>query len=397
MAEQASYSEPYMGEAKGEKNRLLQQAVEMEKELMRMKRAEKVLRETEQRYLSLMDSAVFLCAILAPDGKFRAMNRRAEDFFGFQMKFATDVMLQSLSGPGYTRQVESMLEGAMEKPLHTTLPVIRADGSMCRLDMECSRTIYQGDVSIQVIAFDTTDLMKDKTDKSHIDDLELSPAYALRALNSCPGLLCFVVDRNSVLLYSTRGYREVTKRFLGHECTPGLPYPVSINTPFDLDLQDLIQGAFLGNTSTAGLVETSGSNNSWNVTAAPLVSSIGTIVGAIINLTPTGGRPSFGHLRSPQKPRNGESGTGTPALSHAEFLDVIPRMFFVVDDNARCIEANANFLSALKLTRDEVIGRSFDEFLLEGDPANDNTASDFARAVLEKSFDNLECKVASKD
>ena len=98
MAEHLPYPNAYMGEAKIEKNRLRQQVVEMERELMKMKRTEKVLREVEQRYLALMDSAVFLYVILAPDGDFRAMNLRAEDFFGFQMKFGADVTLQSHSG-----------------------------------------------------------------------------------------------------------------------------------------------------------------------------------------------------------------------------------------------------------------------------------------------------------
>jgi len=51
----------------------------------------------------------------------------------------------------------------------------------------------------------------------------------------------------------------------------------------------------------------------------------------------------------------------------------------------------------MKLTRDAVIGHSFKEFLVEEDPANENTALDFVRAVREKSFENLECKVSGKD
>jgi len=382
-----------MRETEGEKNKLLQNVVEMERELMKTKRAEKVLREMEQRYLTIMDSAVFLCFVLAPDGKFRAMNRRAEDFFGFQMKLGVDVTFQSFSGP----EAESMLKNAMKEPLHVTLPVICADKAVCWLDMECSCTVYHGDVSIQVMASDITGLMKGNTGKNLIpaDESESSPIYALQALNSCPGLLCFVVDKNSMLLYSTRGYREIARRFLGHECACGLPYPISLNTPFDLDLQDLIQGALLGSTSVASLTETGGRNNRWNVTGAPLVSSTGTIVGAIINLTSAGERAELERPQSPQKPPANTLRGGS--LSQAEFLNAIPRMFFVVDDNACCVEANANFLSALKLTRDEVIGHSFDEFLLDGDPVNENMASDFASAAREGSFENLECKVAGKN
>jgi len=398
MAEHAFYSEDYMEGADSEKNRLLQYIIELERELMRMKRAEKILREVEQRYLALMDSTVFLCVILAPDGKFRAMNRRAEEFFGFQMKFGTDVTLQSLSGPGYMGEIESMLKEAMDKPLHATLPVIRTESDMCWLDMECTNAIYQGDTSIHIIASDITCLMKGKTDESLIsDELEPSPAYAMQALGSCPGLLCFVVDKSGILLYSTRGYKEVAKRFLGHECTPGFPYPVNIDTPFDLDLQDMIQEAFLGNTAKASLVETGGNNNKWDVTGAPLLSSVGAIVGAIVNLTSASDRADLEHPQFLPKPKVDESGSGVLAAAGVELLDSIPRMLLVVDDNTLCVEANANFLSVLKLERGTIVGRRLEGLLLEGDPINENFTARFAQAVREKSFEDLECKAASKD
>jgi diguanylate cyclase (GGDEF)-like protein/PAS domain S-box-containing protein len=158
----------------------------------------------------------------------------------------------------------------------------------------------------------------------------------------------------------------------------------------------------LGDTATTSLAETSGSNNKWNVTCAPLVSSIGTITGAIINLTPAGKRADLERQRFSQKPTAPKMDAQTHGLlqadlSQAEFLDSIPRMFFVVDKNARCVEANTNFLSVMKLTREAIIGHSLEEFLLDGDPANENTAASFAKAVREESFDNIECRVSSKN
>lgn len=257
--------------------------------------------------------------------------------------------------------------------------------------------------SNQVTTFGAANLMNDNNDKSfNADKSEPGPAYALQALNSCPGLLCFVVDRNSVLLYSTRGYKEVVKRFLSHECTIGLPYPVSIDTPFDLDLQELIQAAFQGSTAVTDLVETGGSKSRWIVTGAPLVSSTGDIVGAIVSLTPTAKRGKHEHSQLPPPPANStrksdEAGPDTSGLSQTEFLDTIPRMFFIMDDNARFVDTNANFLSVLKLARDEIVGHSFDKLLLENDPTNENVAAYLARAVRGESFDSLECKIASKD
>ena len=269
MTEQAPCPETYMGD--GEKSKLLQSVVEMERNLMKMQRAEKVLREIEQRYLALMDSSVFLCFILAADGKFRAMNHRAEDFFGFQMKLGASITLQSLTTPGRTLEVESMLKNAMKEPVHTAFPVICADGTARWLDMECSCTIYHGNESIQIMAFDITDLMERKANDA-----------------------------------------EKIKRVEENEPKPNL----------------------------------AGAQND---------------------------------------------------LSQMEFLNTIPGMFFIVDDRASCVEANANFLSVLKFARDDVIGRSFDEFLLSGDPVNKNVAHGFARAVREGPFENLECKIVNKD
>ena len=276
MPEQAPYPEPHTGD--GEKSKFLQNVVEMERTLMKMQRTEKVLREIEQRYLALMDSSVFLCFILDADGKFRAMNRRAEEFFGFQVKPAASATLQSFSTTAHAAEVEYTLKNAIKEPVHTALSFICADGVARWLDMECSRVTYHGNESIQIIAFDITDLMERKADKA--DEVDK-------------------VDKN-----------------------------VSSEKP-----------------------------------AADS--------------------------------RSAES------FSQADFLSVTPGMFLIADDNARCVEVSANFLSALKLIRGDVVGRSIDEFLLpsvnEGTALNGNATRDLTIAVREGAFENLECKIVSKD
>jgi PAS domain S-box-containing protein len=203
------YLDKYWAEANQEKSRLFRYSIELERELMKMKRSEKVLREMEQRYLALMESAVFLYVILTPTGIFHVMNPRAESFFGFQLKFGMNVTLQSLSASGEAGEVESALKEALKKPFHTILPFARADGAWGWLDMEFFSSIYQGEPSIQVIASDITTLVKKNAEKASasLAKSEESSPYALQILNSCPGLLCFAVDKKGVLLYSTRGYR----------------------------------------------------------------------------------------------------------------------------------------------------------------------------------------------
>ncbi|MDR1376260.1 MAG: PAS domain-containing protein, partial [Synergistaceae bacterium] len=210
MSERTLYSEYSMSTSE-ERTKLLRYSIELERELMKMKRTEQVLHEMEQRYLTLMESAVFLYIILTPAGIFHVMNHRAEEFFGFQTKFGMDVTLQSRSASGDAREVESVLEDALMKTVHAILPFVRADGAWGWLDMEFFPSAYQGERAIQIIASDITALMKEKAEKvsASFPESEENPSRALQILNSCPGLLCFAVDKKGTLLYSTRGYQEI--------------------------------------------------------------------------------------------------------------------------------------------------------------------------------------------
>ena len=413
MPESALYSEEYLPESGQEDNKLLLRVVELERELMKVRRTEKVLHEMELRYLALMDSALFLHFILTPGGTFRMMNHHAEVFFGFQLKFGMELTLQSLSGPGYTGEVESLLLDAVHKPTHVTLPVIRAEGTLGWLDMELSYSTYQGEPSIQVIAADITDLTKGKTEGSLLPPPaasrpETNPSYALQVLNSCPGLLCFAVDRNGTLLYSTRGYREVAKRFLGHECTCGFPYPVNLDSAFDMELHEQIHEAYLGNTNMTSLIEKGEEgDNQWNVTTAPLASAQGNIVGAVVHLTSlvkNADRP-FGSASLPQSNTDFSMGE-VKALqdfiekfefSQSELLNSIQRMSLVLDSEGRCAEVNSYFLNTLTLERENVIGRKFMELAMENEPSNVQLSEKISRLVKNDLSEEVECKLCTQD
>jgi diguanylate cyclase (GGDEF)-like protein/PAS domain S-box-containing protein len=383
-----------------EEERFLRQALELEKELRRTKRAEKVLREMERRYLSLMDSAVFLYAVLTPEGVFRLLNRRAEEFFGFRLQSNAELTLHSLSGPGYLQEVDSMLKEALDAPTHVTFPVIRADDSLGWLDMEFSRSVYQGDVSIQIIASDITDLMKGKTDglafPSPSGGKDSVNACAVPILNSCPGFLCFAVDKKGDLLYATRGYQEISKRFLGHECVRGRLYPGDTGTAFAAELRSLVQDAILGRTTLSSIVEESKiGSKQWNVTAAPLTGpGSGEILGAVVHLTsllnPSG---------TAEKGLSGQEPEGYErnALPQASFLNAVPEMLCVLDDKGRCIEANTRFLSILKMPRDGVVGRPFGDLALQGDLANERFTERIVQAIRGGFSTPVECKIRAGD
>ncbi|GHS88206.1 hypothetical protein AGMMS49957_09280 [Synergistales bacterium] len=136
------------------------QIVELRREIMRMERAAKVCEEMEQRYLGVVGSSVFLYAMLTSGGRFRVMNRRAEDFFGVTLRASQNVTIQSLAGPGYAREIDFMLKDAMRKPTRVVFPAIRTNKNLGWLDMELSPSVYEGVSSIQIMAFDITDFIK---------------------------------------------------------------------------------------------------------------------------------------------------------------------------------------------------------------------------------------------
>jgi diguanylate cyclase (GGDEF)-like protein/PAS domain S-box-containing protein len=379
----------------GERDHIFQQALGLERELMKTRRAEKVLREMERRYLSLMDSAVFLYALLTPDGAFRLMNRRAEEFFGVRLQSGTELTLHSLAGPGYLQEVDSMLEEAMEKPVHVTFPVARSGGSLGWLEIELSCSVYQGDDSVQIIASDITNLMEGKADApafpSPSGDRRHSDAYAVPILDSCPGFLCFAVDKSGDLLYATRGYREISKRFMRQECVRGRLYPRDTGTAFAGELRALVQDAILGRTALSTIVE-EGENGrkQWNVTAAPLTGpGSDEVLGAVVHLTSL--------LNPAEAEKKPSAGAVRDVPSRASFLNAVPEMLCVVDDEGRCLDANDRFLSVLRMPGEAVIGHSFEDLALQGDLMNDRLSEKIVRAIREGFPAPVECKIRAGD
>ncbi len=384
-----------------ERDRLRTRIVELERELMKARRTEKVLREMEQRYITLMDSDIFLHIVLSPSGVLRVMNRRAEEFLGFQLKMGVEVTLQSLSGPGCTGEMESLLQEAVGSPVHATFPLVRSGGDPGWLDAELSWVTYQGEPSLVLFAVDVSDSAAPKD--TAVSPPRYGPAWALQTLVCCPGLLCFAVDRKGTLLYATRGYREVAKRFLGHDCAPGFAYPAGLETAFDLELQELVAEAYRGNTSVTSLVEKEGlGERRWNVTAAPLVSAQGTVSGAVVHLTPLvqcvpAAPPTPAAEANGLKVREVPIPPEKSGFSQPEFLNAVRRMLVVLDGDGCCIEGNSHFLRALKLKREDVAGRAFSDLAMANDPLNDGLSDKLLRMIRRDSQEEVECRLGTRD
>ena len=85
-------------------------------------------------------------------------------------------------------------------------------------------------------------------------------------LDSCPGLLCCVINLQGKLLYASHGYKAVAARLFGHKCTEGSNYPPLI-TELDRAFHDALTSACLGEVNA---IEISEHEKLWELTASPL-------------------------------------------------------------------------------------------------------------------------------
>ncbi|MBQ7154239.1 MAG: GGDEF domain-containing protein [Synergistaceae bacterium] len=88
-------------------------------------------------------------------------------------------------------------------------------------------------------------------------------------LDSCPGLLCCVVNIKGRLIYATHGYKAIAARLFGHKCEEGRNYPPLISA-MDREIHDALTAACLGETNAIEFAEGTNQQNIWDLTASPL-------------------------------------------------------------------------------------------------------------------------------
>lgn len=97
-------------------------------------------------------------------------------------------------------------------------------------------------------------------------------------LDSCPGLLCCVINIKGRLIYASNGYKAVAARVLGHKCEEGRNYPPLI-TDIDKAIHEALTAACLG---TSNAIEITKGGNTWEFTASPLKLDEKNISGVVI-------------------------------------------------------------------------------------------------------------------
>ncbi|MBQ6919648.1 MAG: hypothetical protein IJQ74_04905, partial [Synergistaceae bacterium] len=99
-------------------------------------------------------------------------------------------------------------------------------------------------------------------------------------LDSCPGLLCCVINIKGILLHATNGYKAVALRLFGHKCEEGRSYPPLI-TENDRAIHEALTAACLGEINA---IEFTVNGNVWELTASPLVIEGQGLAGVVIRI-----------------------------------------------------------------------------------------------------------------
>ncbi len=365
-----------------ERGALYRRMVELERRGKRFEREEEALREIERNYQALIESGIFLLLIVGLDGSILACNRCVERFWGIKLGGAEPVSLWSLCSPGGTKILKALLLEASRRRVRSRVALSLPDDSRVWVEVELMPSVFRGDNAVQIIGVDVTEkVIRPSSGGTEVWE---------RVLDSCPGLLCCVLDGEGRLLYASRGYRAAAKRFLGHDCVVGSPYPPESNS-IDRSLHNLLSSALLGGSGGMELVEVHAEGKRlWEVTASPLLFGPKKATGAVLRLSPLAAAPEGD---SPL-PSSGAGEAPGAAASSMELLNAVSDMLVLVDREGACLAANRRFYEALGLDPDLFVGKSLDELPLADDPLNDGFP-DRLRELLRAGEGTLELRAGT--
>ena len=150
-------------------------------------------------------------------------------------------------------------------------------------------------------------------------------------LDSCPGLLCCVINLKGKLLYASAGYKAVAGRIFGHKCTEGSSYPPLI-TELDRAFHEILTAACLGEVNA---IEISEHGKIWELTASPLKINHKKIDGVVVRINSEA-------LAEPAK--------NLPPIiqSNPEILEAVPFRACVVNQKGLILAANKFFSASSK-------------------------------------------------
>ena len=342
--------------------------------------------EIDRRFRDLMGSGAFLYALVDPEGFFLMLNRGMESFLrrlpdteGNILSYCPDSQIESLY---------SLLSDARHEFIEALVPLVRTDGTRIWLNAEFMPAEVQGRDAVQIIGIDMTELMKLQEERQNAWSLS-APSGGLSnfwggVLDSCPGLLCCVVNRDKKLLYASPGYKSVALRVLGHNCEVGKNYPPELSE-LDKNIKNIIYAALDGESNSFDInesFENENNNRVWNLAAAPL--KFGRkLTGAVMRFMAV----------------NANNNLNNNSESNIKILNALSERAVIINERGVIVTANDLFMNLFNLNIAKL--EAEDVKLLDLIPAENNVNNKFHKSfvnnILITRGGDAECRVSTKD
>ena len=364
--------------------------LELDRMQKRFERERAAFEEIERHYGDLMDSGTLLYSFVDPQGTFLFSNYGMRLFLGLEPESLGAGGLLSCCPPGQEGMMRELIEDALAGTTAALAPLVRGDGTPVWLDAEFSPATFRGERAVRLVGMDATEWMGLR---SELQEARSSNAWE-RVLDSCPGLLCCVLDAGGKLVYASHGYRAAAARLFRHRCIVGEPYPPAA-TELDRALRDLVSAACLGGTNGIEIPERREDGDClWEVAAAPLQGNGRAPDGAVIRIFPA--RPKHAGAASQARERSGDAAGQSAGFSgRMDLLNAFASRAVIVNDRGVCLAANSLFILSPGGGA-EVAGRPLLD-LIPKEPAVNEAFHRQFRSLLLVREGALECRIPGDD
>jgi PAS domain S-box-containing protein len=174
-------------------------------DLSQRKEAAEALRQSEVRYRSLVENTMdgyFVCEI--PSGRFRFLNQRSCDLYGYTMKEGLELTVWDIISPEDHGRIRDRIQARLEyKDLSSelqTYTAVRKDGYTLRVEISTSLVTFQGIPGVQGIIRDVTEHERLEQQLQQAQKMEAIGTLAAGIAHDFNNLLMCIQGRASLML-----------------------------------------------------------------------------------------------------------------------------------------------------------------------------------------------------
>jgi len=165
------------------------------RDITERKQADDALRESEERYRSLVENTMdgyFICEI--PSGRFLFLNQRSCDLHGYTMQEGLERTVWDVMSPEDHGRIQKRIQTRLEKKKlsseRQTYTGVRKDGSTFRVEISTSLVTFQGGPAVQGV-------LRDITEQERLEQ-QLQQAQKMEAIGTLSGGIAH--DFNNLLM-----------------------------------------------------------------------------------------------------------------------------------------------------------------------------------------------------